>query len=60
MNPDMDAVYVLTPQPHIVDCLMSDLEKRKYRRFFLIWTSGKVGSIGGQHFMLKSEHRAQS
>jgi hypothetical protein len=40
MNPDMDAVYVLTPLPHIVDCLLADMGKRKYRRSFLIWTSG--------------------
>jgi hypothetical protein len=41
MNPDMDAVYVLTPLPHIVDCLLADMGKRKYRRSFLIWTSGR-------------------
>ncbi|ERF71473.1 hypothetical protein EPUS_00462 [Endocarpon pusillum Z07020] len=35
----MDAVYVLTPQPHIVDCLLADMEKRRYRRLFLVWTS---------------------
>ncbi|TKA69182.1 hypothetical protein B0A49_04120, partial [Cryomyces minteri] len=36
---DMDAVYILTPQPHIVDCVMADFERRRYRRTFLIWTS---------------------
>ena len=41
MNPGMDAVYLLTTLPHIVDCLMADLERRRYRRSFVIWTSGK-------------------
>lgn len=38
-NRDADALYLLTPQPHIVDCVMADFEKRKYRRAFLVWTS---------------------
>ncbi|KAI6091413.1 Sec1-like protein [Hypoxylon rubiginosum] len=38
-NPTMDAIYVLTPQPHIVDCLMADIERRKYQRCFLVWTT---------------------
>ena len=41
MNKDMDAVYLLSPLPHIVDCLMADLERRRYGRTFLIWTSGE-------------------
>ncbi|KAI4252651.1 MAG: hypothetical protein L6R42_007883 [Xanthoria sp. 1 TBL-2021] len=39
MNKEMDAVYLLSPLPHILDCLMADLERRRYRRTFLIWTS---------------------
>lgn len=39
MNKDMDAVYLLSPMPHIVDCLMADFERRRYRKAFLIWTS---------------------
>lgn len=39
LNPDMDAIYLLSPQPHIVDCLMADFERRRYRRAFLIWTA---------------------
>lgn len=39
MNPTMDAVYILSPQPHIVDCLLADLDRRRYRRAFLVWTS---------------------
>ncbi|KAL8942274.1 MAG: hypothetical protein Q9216_001747 [Gyalolechia sp. 2 TL-2023] len=38
-NKEMDAVYLLSPLPHIVDCVMADLERRRYRRTFLIWTS---------------------
>lgn len=45
MNPDLDAVYILTPLPHIVDCLLADFEKRRYRRSFLIWTSGTTALL---------------
>lgn len=41
MNKDMDAVYILSPLPHIVDCVMADFERRRYGRSFLIWTSGQ-------------------
>ena len=44
MNKDMDAVYILSSLPHIVDCLMADFERRRYRRSFLIWTSGREKS----------------
>ncbi|EAQ88039.1 hypothetical protein CHGG_04658 [Chaetomium globosum CBS 148.51] len=37
MNLDMDAVYFLSPLPHIVDCLLADFERRRYRRGFIIW-----------------------
>ncbi|KAH8808767.1 Sec1 family protein [Xylogone sp. PMI_703] len=37
MNPDMDAIYILTPRPHIVDCLMADFERRRYRKSYLVW-----------------------
>ena len=39
MNQEMDAIYLLSPLPHIVDCLMADFERRRYRRSFVIWTS---------------------
>lgn len=39
MNPEMDVVYILSPQPYIVDCLMADFERRRYRRSHLLWTS---------------------
>ena len=36
-NPTMDAIYILSPKPHIVDCLMADFERRRYRKAFLVW-----------------------
>lgn len=39
MNPEMDAIYLLSPQAHIVDCLMADFERRRYRKSFLVWTA---------------------
>ncbi|KAL1303569.1 hypothetical protein AAFC00_006937 [Neodothiora populina] len=38
-NRDVDAIYFLTPKPHIVDCLMADFERRRYRKTNLLWTS---------------------
>lgn len=45
MNQEMDAVYILSPQVHIVDCLMADLERRRYRRSYIIWTSCKDSEV---------------
>lgn len=39
MNQEMDVVYILSALPHIVDCLMADFDRRRYRRAFIIWTS---------------------
>jgi syntaxin-binding protein 1 len=38
MNPTMDAIYLVSPQSHIVDCLVADLESRRYKKSFLVWT----------------------
>lgn len=38
-NPGMDAIYFLTPQEHIVETLVADLEKQRYQRAHLLWTS---------------------
>ncbi len=38
-NPEMDAVYILTPDAHIVDCLLADFEVRRYRKAYVIWIS---------------------
>ena len=38
---DLEALYMLSPEPHIVDCLMADFEHRRYRRAFLMWTARK-------------------
>jgi syntaxin-binding protein 1 len=37
----MEAIYILAPLPHIVDCIMADFERRRYRRSWLLWTSSK-------------------
>ncbi|PHH70728.1 hypothetical protein CDD80_5768 [Ophiocordyceps camponoti-rufipedis] len=39
MNPDMDAVYFLSPESQTVECLLADFESRRYRRAYLLWTS---------------------
>lgn len=39
MNPTMDAIYILSPQPHIVDCLLADFERQRYRKAYLVWTT---------------------
>ena len=36
--PDMDAIYLLSPLPHVFEILMADLERRRYRQFYLVWT----------------------
>lgn len=33
----MDAIYFLSPKPHIVDCLLADFERRRYRSGFIVW-----------------------
>jgi syntaxin-binding protein 1 len=35
----MDAIYILSPKAHIVDCIMAEFDARRYRGFFLIWTT---------------------
>jgi syntaxin-binding protein 1 len=38
MNSGTDAIYFLSPQQHIAECLVVDLEVRRYRSAFLLWT----------------------
>ncbi|KFY05469.1 hypothetical protein V492_08521 [Pseudogymnoascus sp. VKM F-4246] len=38
-NPDMDAIYFLSPESHIVDCLMADFSRRRYKKSYLMWTA---------------------
>lgn len=35
---EMDAIYLLTPEAHIVDCLLADLQHRRYRSASVLWT----------------------
>ncbi|KAF4977000.1 hypothetical protein FZEAL_6420, partial [Fusarium zealandicum] len=37
-NPEMDAVYLLSPEPFAVECLLADFELRRYRSYYLVWT----------------------
>jgi syntaxin-binding protein 1 len=39
MNPETDAVYILSPQPFTVECLLADLEVGRYKKAYLLWTS---------------------
>jgi hypothetical protein len=41
-NPRYEAVYILTPQEHIVRCLISDFDRQtpRYACAHLLWTSG--------------------
>ncbi|KAI9375743.1 Sec1-like protein [Aspergillus egyptiacus] len=38
-NQSMDAVYILSALPHIVDCVLADFERRRYKKSYLVWTS---------------------
>jgi hypothetical protein len=35
----MDAIYIISPLPYVVDCVIADMERPRYRRSFLVWTS---------------------
>lgn len=39
---DMDAIYILAPLPYIVDCIMADFERRRYKGVRLLWTSSML------------------
>lgn len=34
----MDAIYFLSPEPFSVECLLADMEVRRYRSSYLLWT----------------------
>ncbi|OAG42918.1 hypothetical protein AYO21_02869 [Fonsecaea monophora] len=55
--PDTDAIYLLSPLPHIVESLKADLSRKRYRRAHLIWTSQLPRNHGEELF--RSESRAQ-
>ncbi len=42
-NPALEAVYLLSAAPYVVDCLVADIERKTYRRSYLIWTSSWFG-----------------
>jgi len=41
----MDAIYFLSPQPHIIECLLADFEQRRYKRAFLVWAGELAGPL---------------
>lgn len=41
-NREMEAVYFLSPDAHIVECLIADLERKRYAGASLLWTSCKI------------------
>jgi hypothetical protein len=57
-NPDMDALYILTPESWIVDCLMADFEVRRYRRAILVWTSCQWAIIGQRRSTLANDYQS--
>ncbi|KAK0377201.1 Sec1 family protein, partial [Colletotrichum limetticola] len=38
MNPEMDAIYILSPKENIVEILINDFERRRYKEAYLVWT----------------------
>lgn len=59
MNKDMDVIYLLTPETHIVECLLADFDRRRYRGAYLLWTSCKVGLRFRESFILIHRHSAK-
>lgn len=55
--PDTDAIYILSPLPHIVECLKADLGRKRYRRAHLIWTTQLPRPLAEEIF--RSESRAR-
>ncbi|KAK2730333.1 Sec1 family protein [Colletotrichum kahawae] len=37
MNPEMDAIYILSPKENIAEILVNDIERRRYKKSFLVW-----------------------
>ncbi|KAL3468652.1 Sec1-like protein [Aspergillus heterothallicus] len=38
-NQPMTALYILSALPHIVDCVLADFERKRYKKSYLVWTS---------------------
>lgn len=45
MNQDLDVIYLLSPEPHIIECLIADLERQRYRRSYVVWNSSSSPSF---------------
>lgn len=57
-QPETDAIYLLSPLPHIVEALKADLARKRYRKGFLVWTSTLPRPLGQDLF--SSEQRRQA
>lgn len=57
-QPETDAIYLLSPLPHIAEALKADLARRRYRKGFLVWTSTLPRPLGQDIF--SSEQRRQA
>lgn len=55
--PSTDAIYLLSPLPHVVECLKADLSRRRYRRAHLIWTSHLPRSLYDELFRSEARQR---
>ncbi len=49
-----DAIYFLSPLPHIVEALKADLNRRRYRKAFLVWTSPLPRNLKDELFRSES------
>lgn len=56
-QPETDAIYLLSPLPHIVEQLKADLSRRRYRRGFLIWTATLPRNLGQDLFSSQSRQQ---
>ncbi len=54
---DTDAIYLLSPLPHVVETLKADLARKRYRKAYLIWTSQLPRGLAEELF--RSESRKQ-
>lgn len=52
-----DAIYLLSPLPHVVEALKADLNRRRYRRGFLIWTFPLSRQLHDEIFRSESRQR---
>ncbi|KPI35538.1 Protein transport protein sec1 [Cyphellophora attinorum] len=52
-----DAIYLLSPLPHVVEALKADLNRKRYRKGFLVWTSHLPRPLHDEIFRSESRQR---